>query len=320
MPLTFGTVKKIVAKYAGQGGKCPTADDVDLFVLQVLQKLMYSGSNGNLKKFCFNAVNGCFTIPYELDVPLKVKLDGTIGTVWGKWFEWYNYSNLDGGSPAEQVIQEEVNLFPTVQDLPANGSQVGVIGTVNEAEDAYIIIQGTDRGGREVFSTHEGKQVTGEHLRIKNSELRFTHTFFKVIKNVVKVKTKGYVQLAWIEPKSGAQGFLSTYGPNEEIPAYRRFRIRNSCGPSVKISVIGRIRLKENYSEQDIVPFDNLEALTLAAQSINSDFNFDSNTAAAKQNSMQASIDKENEYKRVQNGTPIEVFLGTSPGLIKNIV
>lgn len=320
MPLTFGTAKKIIAKYAGQGGKCPTSTDVDMFVLQVLQKLMYSGSNGNLKKFCFNAINGCFTIPFELDVPLKVKINNQIGTAWGKWFEWYNYVEEEGCVPAAKAIIEDANTYATVNDLPSGGSQVGAIGTVNEAEDAHLLVQGTDIGGREVYTMHEGKQIVGEYLRIKKDELRFTQTFFKTIRNIVKTKTKGYVQLAWINPKTGAQGFMSTYGPNEEIPAYRRFKITSPCGPCIKVTVLGRIRLKENYSDQDVLPFDNIEALNLAAQSINSDYNFDSNTAAAKQNAMQASIDKENEYKRVNNGSPIEIFMGNSPGLIKNIV
>ncbi len=114
---------------------------------------------------------------------------------------------------------------------------------------------------------------------------------------------------------------MSDYSPVETKPQYRRFRIK-SCDASSeqRITVLGRIRLKDHYSDNDLIPFDNIYALTTAAQSIYSNYNDNVEVAAAKDNTLVTLINRENEHKRVQNGQPIEVFTPLSPGSIVNIV
>ncbi len=322
MPITWGEAKNICSQYAGRGGVCPTADRVNLFVRQVLDYMLLSGEYGNLRKFCFNAVKGCFTVPFELEVPLKIKFDGAVGTVWDKWFEWHNTRDIDGQCfPFQEAALEDPNYYPTVYDLPSAGAYVGVVGTCLEDADAHIIIQGIDTTGREVFTVHKGEKVSGEYLSIKKGELRYTQVVFSKITGVLKTKTNGYTPLYWVRPEVQAKGFLSDYSPLEEKPSYRRFRIVSSnCGNSVKVTVLGRIRLKPAYADTDFIPFDSLYTLELAAQAINANYNNDTATAGAKDKMMQDMIVRGNEYKRVQNGQPIEIFFPLSAGTIKNIV
>lgn len=323
MPLTWKEAKDLLSQYAGRGGVCPTSDKVNIFVRQVLEYMLVSGSYGNLRKFCFNARKGCFTVPFELEVPIKIKIDGEVETAWDKWFEFHSAKDLDerGCIAASEGLQEDPNYYPTVYDLPAGGARVGVLGTCSEEEDAHVIVQGIDTKGREIFTTHEGQQIAGEYLRIRKGDIRYTLDTFSKVTGIIKTKTTGYVQLFWVRPEFNAKGFLSDYSPLEEKPSYRRYNITSrNCGSLVKVTVLGRIRLKAAYADTDYIPFDNLYTLTLAAQAINANYNNDVPTASAKDKMMQDIITRENEYKRVQNGSPVECFQPLSAGAIKNIV
>lgn len=321
MSITFGEARKLLAEYASRGGKCASSQDVYLFVYQVLQHLLYSGSYPNVRKFCFNAVNGVFTVPFELEVALKVKIDGSVATVWDKFYEWYHVSDMEGCTPASNALREEPNLFPTVYDVPAGGTRVGAYATASESADAYLIVKGVDPSGHEVFTTHKGEQVVGERLSLVKGTIKYTTVTFGQITSIEKSETNGYVQLLWVDPVTHKQGFLSTYSPLEQHPSYRRFRVTTKqTKPYVKVSVLGRIRLKEAYSDSDPIPFDNLNTLMLAAQSVNSLRNNDVQTASAQDTTMQTFITREAEHKRVQNGQPIEIFYDTSGGSIRNIL
>ena len=325
MALTFGDAKKILSQYAGRGGKCYNAEDVNLFVRQVLEYLLYSGQYGNLRKFCFTAQGGCITIPYELEVPLKVKLDGNAGTVFDKWFTWYSAADESQCVPATNALYEEPNRFPTIYDLPETGAQVGVLGTAEEAEDAHVIVQGYDITGREIYTNHAGQQISGEYLRIQRGAVRYTNVRFGKITAITKTKTRGYVQLLWVKPESNTKGFLADYSPVEEHPQYRRFRLTASMctgneNGNLSVSVIGKIRLKPSYADEDLIPFDNVYALSLAGQQINAQYNDNVEVAAAKDKQVQELVNKENEYRRTQNGNIVEFFIPTSAGAIKNII
>lgn len=322
MPITYGDAKLILARYAERGGKCPSAPEVDLFVRKVLQQMLFKGTYGNLRKYCFNARKGCITIPYELETPIKVKIDGKVGTVWDKWMEYYNIGELEGCVPASDALYEEPNRFCTVYDPPSGGSRIGALATACEDKDAFLIVQGTDVTGREIITNHQGEQISGEYLRLVKGKLRYTEVSFAHITGIVKSRTSGYVQLFWLRPDLNQKGFLADYSPGEEIPSYRRFKLTNQnyCTSSVQVSIIGRIRLKDSYTENDIIPFDNLYALELAGQSINATYNDQVDLAVAKSKLLESTVAEESEYKRVTNGQPVDIMLLTSAGAIKNIV
>lgn len=320
MAITFGEAKRLLAKYASRGGKCANSKDADLFVKQVLQYLLYQGENGFLRKFCFNACKGFVTAPYELETPVKVKVESSPGTVFGKWVEFHSYDEPEGCIPAGNILSEEANQYPTINDLPAGGARVGVFGTAQELPDATVIVQGTDTSGRDIITNHNGKQIHGELLRIIRGQLRYTQVMFGSITSIVKPKTNGYVQLLWVKPEIGQKGFLSEYSPLEEIPRYRRFKLTTRCDGTQKITILGRIRLRENYADSDPIPFDNTLALSWAAQQINAIDNDKVDIAGAKKQFLDDVLLKENEHKRGPISQPMEMYFHTSAGSIKNIV
>lgn len=319
MSITFGQAKEAVAQFAGRGGKCVDDPDVVPFLRQVLDYMLISGQYGGLRKFTFNAVKGVFTAPYELETILKVKIDGAAASSWDKWFDWAQYTEI-AGCISNNAVFEEPNYSPLVYDVPAGGAAIGTLGLCDEECDAHIIVKGFDLTGRQIITMHNGEQIIGEYLSICKGQIKYTTIQFGRITEIVKTKTKGYVQLLWINPSTSERGFLADYSPFEETPKYRRFRLNTACAPCAQVSVIGKIRLKEYYADNDLIPFDNRYALSLAAQAINSNYNSDPQSALAKDQMLQSMIQRENETKSTNNGKPFEVFQPTSGGSIKGII
>lgn len=322
MTLTFGQAKKILAQYQGKGGKKPDAADLDQFVIKVLQYLLIQGSPNAERVFELYAVNGWFTAPYELEVPLKVKVNGRVGTVQSKWFEFKSGNDFIKGPCYDNTsLFEDANEYFTAYDIPQAGARVGVLGTAHEEEGSYLIVQGNDTTGREIFTNHKGADISGELLSIRKNVLVRSNVKFGSITGILKPRTNGYAQLHWTDEAGHIKGFLSDYSPAEEVPSYRRFQLRVSDCPSLaKIHVLGRTRIKMVYADNDRIPFDNLMAIEVAGQAAHANYNRELDTATQQHNFLQDLVNKEAVHKKPSNGNPLEVFYETSPGTIKGLV
>lgn len=320
--LTFRKAKEILAKYNKRGGTCLDDPSLDQFVLEVLQWMLWNGTYGNMRQFSFCSYKGCITLPYELEAIEKIKIDGVIGTSFDRWFDYHTAKvDFNGCPPVANAVYEDPNYYPTVYNVPEGGSRVGVYGTCEESKTASIIVKGIDPTGREIVTVHDGHQVVGEKLIIKKGEIRYTQAVFAQITGIVKTPTVGYATLLWINPAANLKGFLSDYSPLEEVPAYRRYRLTDPrCVNRVQVIALGRIRLKEKYTDNDIIPFESIYTINMAGQTINLSGNRALDLAQASGNMAADMIEKENSYKKPENGNPVEYFLPLSGGAIQNIV
>lgn len=322
MPILYRTAKEILARYVGTGGVCVDNPQVDRFVREVLEYLLNNGQYGNEHKFTFCSARGNITVPKELETPLKVRIDERVGDVWDRWFEYHPTKYLDNCVPAGRALQEDPNYYATVYDIPAGGRRIGILGTCAESAEAHIVIKGVDPTGREIITNHKGVQVVGEHLDIKYGQITYSQATFAQITQATKTETVGYTTLYWIGLADNKKGFLADYTPLETTPQYRRFRLTSpQCQQgSHKVEVIGRIRLKDKYADNDLIPFDNILALNLAGQAVNGVANKDIQAAAANDQMLGSIIERENESKKITNGQPMEVYPHTAGGSIRNIV
>lgn len=318
MSLTFGQAKEILAPYQGKGGKVPTNDQLNLFTYKVLQYMMLSGAHGSERKFSIIAVNGCFTAPYELDVPLKLQVNGAVGNVGSKWFEYHSGNdNFDKALSAESVLLEEPNYYCTVFDAPV-GAQIGACARLDEDCDKVLIVSGSDPTGRDIFTNHKGAKVAGEALTLKKDTVTWTNVSFGSVTSIVKPPTNGYVTLYW--KLGNKSGFLSDYSPTDESPSFRRFKLLiPKCPTPAKVSILARMRLKPNYADNEVIPFTNIYAIEVAGQQNQAQFNNQLEEARAKDNFMQTLINRESQYKHINNGNPVEVFHPLSGGTIRGI-
>ncbi len=317
--ITYGTAKKLIAKYAGTAGKCPDDESVDIFVKLVLQYLLLNGTHGNERKFHFYAERGVVTLPVELEVPLKIKIEGAVGSVWNRWFEYHSGNLLDEECLPSDAILEDPNRYPTVYDISAPVAFPAVLAACIESPDSYVIVKGLGVDGKDVYTTIDGERVPGVRLRLTKDKIHKSPIAFTKITEVYKTVTKGYVTLVGVNDDGSARKYLASYGPFETTPAYRRVRcVIQNCPAVVRVSVLGRIRLKDHYDDTDLIPFDNLYLLQTAAQTVNSMYNDDIQVGLQKDQYVKGLIETEGSYKKVNNGQPIEIFQPLSAGIIRN--
>lgn len=316
MSITFGQARELLAPYAGVSGLAPEDDGTALFIRKTLQHMLYSNANGDERVFTFHTVNGWITLPYELETPLKVKIDDQVGSVWSKWFDW-RHGNLEPGClDASNAVFIDGNSYCTIYNIPAGGGHVACCGTANEDDDAHIIVCGASRG-QEVVTKHEGKEINGEYLCIQKNRLIATQVRFDKINSIYKSKTNGNVPLYSIEKNGANKILLADYGPNETVPQYRRARIQ-ACGSGVvKVSILGRIRIKDHYADSDKLPFEYLLAMETAAQAIQASRGQDMPTTAAKDSLMTNLLGRESSHKQPHSQPMVDVFRPLSNGSIR---
>lgn len=318
MAITFLQAKKRLARYMGIGGKCITASTEE-FVLEVLQYMLYQGTDGNLRTFSFYAKNGCITLPYELETPLKVKVENVVGNVFTSFFSYHSNMRMDECDNAFDALYDEPNHYPTVYDLPLGGGCPGIIATCTEDPTSFVIVKGEDLTGRDIFTTHQGEEIHGVKLTPQKGKCVYTNVKFGKITEVIKSPTKGYVQLLALDDIK-YKHFLADYSPIEETPSYRRMRLKTArCPEKARVTILGRIRLKQAYADLDLIPFDNFYALSIAGQAVNANYNGDADTGTKKDQILEKLIEKEGNYKKPNNGQALEVFPLTAGSNVRNM-
>lgn len=320
MALTFAEVKRIVAPYAGRAGKSVDSDETALFARKVMEYLLYSGSQAAIRKLCILANNGCVVLPPEVEVPLKVRIDRKVSAIWNKWYSFHSSAEgFDSCTSACDLLIEDGELTPIAYSLPTNGSLIGVMGTCEEG-DSYVIVQGKDPAGRQIFTIHNGEKIPGEKLKIVKNQIRYGKATFKEITGILKPVTGGYVILYAVNPASDSRTFLADYAPSDTQPLYRKFLVNSSQASTIAhLSILCRVKLRDTYLDNELTLFDNALAIQLGAQRIQSESNNDANTANYKRQAVEDLLEKEAGYKKI-SGNPVDVFYPLSGGSIKNIV
>jgi hypothetical protein len=323
MIITLGQAKEFLAEYAGKKGKCAPSETTRLFVMEVVQQLLHRGANGNLRKWCFHLCDGCFTAPSDMEVPLRVKIDGYPNQVWSKWYEFYDVHSVECESKSfKPGLYEEPNTFFTIYDLPTTGARIAPIPLEEEGEDAYIIIQGEDVNGRDVFTYSNGVHIHGEKLPISREKPVFSRTVFSKITGIEKSRTCNHVRLYWQTHEGDrvlSRGLLSEYRPNDLNPSYKRFRVPEArCDCCVKVEVIGRVKLLDSYHDNDVLPITNIGAMRSMAMTIQSERTNNIQEANFHNSRVGQAIEDENQYHKTGQD-PFDFILFNSPGGNENL-
>lgn len=331
MFITLKQARETIAPFVGKSGLCPTDERVRVRVLELVERLLHMGANGNLRKWTFNACNGYFTAPPDLDTILKVTIDGFPERTWSKWYEFSEASAQDVANISQAPLvgrrddigaHEEPNEFYTINDLPRGGARVSAIAfdAADEGSGASVIVQGLGTGGEQIYTKHAGNPIHGEYLQPKKDAPYYSASIFTKITGIQKSRSINYIRLYWFNPVTHEQGLLAQYRPEETLPSYRRFRVNGLDSKSVaKITVLGRVRILDHYHDHDIIPISNLTALrALAVSEQQGDAGKVTEGAFHFQKASRV-LDAENEYRRTGNDG-LDFGWETSPANMENLV
>lgn len=325
MPVTFKRFKDIVAPYAGKAGKCADSETVEIFSRGVMEYLLYEGSTAAIRRMEAFSYNRALVLPPEVEVPLKVRINGTVSEVWNKWANIEAPGGMDFDGPncwsAQEVLAETGAYSPLAYPLPPNGAVIGIKATCDESIEARVIVSGVDTTGREIYTSNSrGEQVVGEEFTLEKNVIKYGRVTFGRVTGVLKAITQGYVQVYAVCPKTQRANFLGDWRPSDTVPMYRTYNILgNRCGPISHLSILFRAKLKDTYVDNELTLFDNVTAIMMAAQRLQAEGNNDLEVANYKREAGSEMLENEAQYKRKGNG-PLFVFQPLSGGSIRNFV
>lgn len=329
MIITFGQLLELVGPFLGRAGtgSCTFTDPATrLKAASLIQE--YVQRSGSLKKWCVYSRNNTFTLPRDLSLILKVKINDAVSPVHSKWYEFYDQlapREFDNCGNWQAGIIQEVNDFPTVYDMASCGGHVlAEIGKrCKVATNVYTIIQGISADtGEDVYTTHKGELIHGERLDLESGVAKRTRTRFKTITNITKSETDDYVKYYQQATKESTPSMLSLLAPKETIAEFRRAKILdNKCDRSkcYKINILGRLNVLSDYHDNDIIPITDLSAIETIAQAKQSATGNNLQAAGFKYQLVDRQIEDAQQYNRVQDSS-IDVDFESSPGSIDSLI
>lgn len=269
--------KEFLAEFAGESGGCPDDPKTGLFVAEVVQRMLHRGANGAYRKWCFTTCDGCITLPWELETPVRYKIDGQTCNVWDHWFEFHEAAagECDPDHCKSEGWVEGLYIepwyYPTVFELPCGGAHVYASGRRPEDCDSHIIVQGLDSTGKPIYVPHKDEQILGEYLPIRHNKPQHSECRFHKITGVYSTQTTDYKRLYWHTPENGKSGLLVELRPEETVPQYRRVKIKlPACSEPCchKVEILGRVRDPQFKYDNEILPVTSLPALKTTAKLI----------------------------------------------------
>lgn len=281
--ITFGELK---AKCVSAIGTCSDTKASEL-AIAALKYLSNQGAFGELKKWRIYACDCWITLPQDMDTPKKVSVNGNPRPVQNFWHEFNDVHSIDSKDihsrfscdSAGGGIRIEPNVFATAYDMPKCGGYVYFAPISIPGSPLYIekegitgIIHGKEYStGAEINIAHDNKLRRGEVLSIANNDFPKSSVGYSEITNVIKPQTLNRIGLYW--ENNGEIGLLGEYDPFETRGRFRRAYIEpmakdyNNC--CVCLTVLGTIRIKEYYDDNELLPFDSAVDYTLVLKSLN---------------------------------------------------
>lgn len=309
MILTFGQLLATLSPYIGRAGSCDTTDPATrLKVASLLQE--YVMRAGSLRKWNLTTRSNSFTLPKDLAIILKVKVNGVTEQPLSTWYEFFDnvggsdMSCYDSQEWANGVIQE-VNNYPTVYDH-TGGYVLAELGKKCGKSGSITTIQGVDEKGEDIYTKHKGALIHGELLSLEPGVTKRTNRYFSKIISITKDVTDDYVRYLSQGSKGSQPSLLSLLAAKETTAQFRRAKIVGTrCHQSncYSITILGRVEIQSDYHNNDIVPITELggvEALAQAKQSV-----INNNIAAAgfKFQVVDRNIEDANMYNRSTDST-----------------
>lgn len=249
-------------------------------IAEAIEFVLQSGMASLLREWVIPVSAGRFTLPRDLESPIKYK--------WGctnNGYGVFNSSYLSYSSTGVRNCTNYLDWSPEFElkpgrvatqfQPPKNGLRL--VATTRNPEDVgcKIMVAGK-QNGMQIAAVHNGQKTAGELLTVyleTDGNKKYSSFLFHEITSVVKDKTQDYVMLSGLENGSSTPYFLSHFMPDEEYPAYREVELHacptfmNPASCDHQIHILGRINPSIIYErDEDALPITSLQMLKLLAK------------------------------------------------------
>lgn len=273
--LTLGSIRNDIGKALGV---CATDARVAAAVNAAQRRLMAKGKwVGTTVRYRICVNEGCLTWPRQIETIETFAVCGWPGKIRDQWFEFLGTGSglrsADCGCAHELVDRDP---GPTFDWIRPTGKKVKLYSDEDEAEDAWVLIQGYDDNGNWVRTSDGGIMVEGEYI-LATSVGRLSTTLFSNVTGVIKPITNGTLRLYEFDTATSTQRTLAIWEPDEERPHYRRSLVPgladratsgdSSC-ESASVTVVAKLRHIPVRNDNDWLILGNQDALALMVQAI----------------------------------------------------
>ena len=309
--ITLAEALETFASEIGCGGENARKDLIGK-VRQALEFLLFNGGGNILREWVVTARNGKFTLPLDLENPIKYKLGRTAqcgihGAFNSPYYSYGSQSiaNCCGYEEWDKSKFEiKANKVATQFQPPEKGIQI--VATTRDCKDVgkHIMVNG-QRCKNQILPLHNGYKTGGELLHIyheDDNDKKYSSFIFDNITGIVKDLTCSYVMLSGIDQCTGCWYFLSHYTPDEEVPQYTEVEMFN-CGMGgtcdFEIHILGRVQTGIRYiRDEDILPIASVELLRLLAKRARYDDSGDFNEVGILEQRIRMAIKKQVAYQQ----------------------
>lgn len=301
------TLARAIKAFEAQLPHDASREDVLDAIQESLEWMLLSGGGKILREWEVIARNGVFTLPRDLETPVKYKfsplaVDGS-GIFHSSYYSYSSSSIQNTQGYIDWTFEVKANAVASQFFPPKCGCRI-LATTTNPCDVGKKIEVTGDLNGFEHAPIHFGKKTAGEVLTIyaqDDPKKKYSARTFDNITSVFKDKTNEYVMLSGID-KHKKQYFFSYYHPDEEIISYRQVSCTaNMCVPNCdsKIFILGRVVPTIRYSrDQDVLPITSLTMLSYLAEKFKHQEASNFNEVAALNAQIIDIIKKERKYQR----------------------
>lgn len=231
----------------------------DFRINQVSERILESGKWKNtLRRISIPIYSGYITLPRELGTILGITLQSDSGccctsTIYSKFHEFAH--GISCCSCGTYPISETAQTFIT----PTAPFFLRVKSTVTSGTVSFI-------GG---WSTADAQYFDSVSLNITNGTTTTTRDW-NVMPRIQKSITTVGVELYSVD-SSGTETLIAVYGPNEEVPSYKKYKVPNWNSSFTSALVFGKLAFVPAVADSDIVVPSNFGALKIGLKALTSE-------------------------------------------------
>lgn len=273
------TLARAISAFGRELG-CSSDEDREFtldHIQEALEWSMLNGAHGLLREWQVVARDGRFTLPRDLELPVKFKFSKLANQGFGAFHSSYfsfgsqGVQTCIGYNDWDTDISLRTNKTP-VQYQPSCSVRL-VLTTKNKLDIGKKVMVGGKQRGFDITPTHEGFKTSGELLTVygeKDPNKKYSAYSFDEITSIVKEPTCDYVMLSGIA-SNGQMYHLSFFHPDDEVIAYTECEVM-SCtgwnrGTDYELHILGRVNPSLRYiRDEDILPISSFELLKLLAK------------------------------------------------------
>lgn len=287
MLYTLSDAQTFCSKFV-DAGKCPSHATVTARINEAIRRLLVKADwHFTRRRMRFYVENNTITLPREAERVLNIDIDRTPRRVFGRSYEFLENGpgELCVGDGYGNDLMDLGGHWPIFFDIPHDASRhIIAMSTSQKDFGKTILVQGRNSLAEEIYTgATPGEEIEiglwtgGVEGSITEDEANrvLSDNAFKEISYIKKPVTEGYVCLyTYVDYDADSDEhpmyFLGKYGPDETIPAYRRYRITAYADGACPSCVLCDIKMRyvpAKHSD-DILLIQNLDAIKLMCMAI----------------------------------------------------